>query len=85
MKKPELAFKRFIRFLLARAAMTWGVELMAGAFRVYQFYRQGRMGRVIIMKNAAKGGGGEMTDELLYRSAEMRTLWASLWSVTAPS
>ena len=58
MKKPELAFKRFIRFLLARAAMTWGVELMAGVFRVYQFYRQGRMGRVIIMKNAAKGGGG---------------------------
>ena len=35
MKKPELAFKCFIRFLLARAAMTWGVELMAGAFRVY--------------------------------------------------
>ena len=67
MKKPELAFKRFIRFLLARAAMTWGVELMAGAFRVYQFYRQGRMGRVIIMKNAAKGGGGGMTDEALYR------------------
>ena len=67
MKKPELAFKCFIRFLLARAAMTWGVELMAGAFRVYQFYRQGRMGRVIIMKNAAKGGGGGMTDEALYR------------------
>ena len=67
MKKPELAFKRFIRFLLARAATTWGVELMAGAFRVYQFYRQGRMGRVIIMKNAAKGGGGMTTDEALYR------------------
>ena len=67
MKKAELAFKRFIRFLLARAAMTWGVELMAGAFRVYQFYRQGRMGRVIIMKKAAKGGGGGMTDEALYR------------------
>ena len=67
MKKPELAFKCFIRFLLARAAMTWGVELMAGAFRVYLFYRQGRMGRVIIMKNAAKGGGGGMTDEVLYR------------------
>ena len=50
MKKAELAFKRFIRFLLARAAMTWGVELMAEAFRVYQFYRQGRMGRVIIIK-----------------------------------
>ena len=67
MKKAELAFKRFIRFLLARAAMTWGVELMAGAFQVYQFYRQGRMGRVIIMKYAAKGGGGGMTAEALYR------------------
>ena len=67
MKKPELAFKCFIRFLLARAAMTWGVELMAGAFQVYQFYRQGRMGRVIIMKKAAKGGGGMTTDEALYR------------------
>ena len=54
MKKPELDFKCFIRFLLARVAMTWGVELMAGAFQVYQFYRQGRMGRVIIMKKAAK-------------------------------
>ena len=54
MKKPELDFKCFIRFLLARAAMTWGVELMAGAFRVYLFYRQGRMGRVIIMKKATK-------------------------------
>lgn len=67
MKKAELAFKRFIRFLLARAAMTWGVELMAEAFRVYQFYRQGRMGHVIIMKKAAKGGGGMTTDEALYR------------------
>ena len=67
MKKPELAFKCFIRFLLARAAMTWGVELMAGAFRVYQFYLQGFLERVIIMKNAAKGGGGGMTDEALYR------------------
>lgn len=67
MKKAELAFKRFIRFLLARAAMTWGVELMAEAFRVYQFYRQERMGHVIIMKKAAKGGGGMTTDEALYR------------------
>ena len=32
MKKPELDFKCFIRFLLARAAMTWGVELMAEPF-----------------------------------------------------
>ena len=58
MKKPELAFKCFIRFLLARAAMTLGLELMAGAFRVYQFYRQGRMGRVIIMKKRRREAAG---------------------------
>lgn len=34
MKKPELAFKCFIRFALAQAAVTWGMELMTGAFRV---------------------------------------------------
>ena len=32
MKKPELAFKCFIRFVLAQAAVTWGMELMTGAF-----------------------------------------------------
>ena len=36
MKKPELAFKCFIRFVLAQAAVTWGMELMTGAFRVAQ-------------------------------------------------
>ena len=36
MKKPELAFKCFIRFALAQAAVTWGMELMTGAFRVAQ-------------------------------------------------
>ena len=36
MKKPEVAFKCFIRFVLAQAAVTWGMELMTGAFRVAQ-------------------------------------------------
>ena len=36
MKKPELAFKCFIRFVLAQAAVTWGMELMTGVFRVAQ-------------------------------------------------
>lgn len=34
MKKPEMAFKCFIRFVLAQAAVSWGMELMTGAFRV---------------------------------------------------
>ena len=36
MKKPEAAFKCFIRFVLAQAAVSWGMELMTGAFRVAQ-------------------------------------------------
>ena len=36
MKKPEVAFKCFIRFMLAQAAVSWGMELMTGAFRVAQ-------------------------------------------------
>ena len=36
MKKPEMAFKCFIRFVLAQAAVSWGMELMTGAFRVAQ-------------------------------------------------
>ena len=32
MKKPELAFKCFIRFVLAQAAVTWGMELMTEPF-----------------------------------------------------
>ena len=31
MKKPEVAFKCFIRFVLAQAAVSWGMELMTGA------------------------------------------------------
>ena len=36
MKMPEVAFKCFIRFVLAQAAVSWGMELMTGAFRVAQ-------------------------------------------------
>lgn len=35
-KKPEMAFKCFIRFVLAQAAVSWGMDLMTGAFRVVQ-------------------------------------------------
>ena len=36
LKRPEVAFKCFIRFVLAQAAVSWGMELMTGAFRVAQ-------------------------------------------------
>lgn len=36
MKKPEQVFKCFIRFVLAQAAVTWGLELMMALFGVAQ-------------------------------------------------
>ena len=35
-KKPEMVFKCFIRFVLAQAAVTWGLELMMALFGVAQ-------------------------------------------------
>lgn len=36
LKKPELAFKCFVRFVLAQAAVSWGLELMMALFSVAQ-------------------------------------------------
>ena len=36
MKKPEMVFKCFIRFVLAQAAVTHGMELMTALFKVAQ-------------------------------------------------
>lgn len=36
LKKPEMAFKCFVRFILAQAAVTHGMELMTALFRVAQ-------------------------------------------------
>ena len=36
MKRPEVAVKVFIRFILAKAAITYGLELMMSLFRIVQ-------------------------------------------------
>lgn len=36
MKRPEVAVKVFIRFILAKAAVTYGLELMMALFRIVQ-------------------------------------------------
>lgn len=35
-KRPEQALKLFIRFVLAKAAVTWGLDLMLAVFKVVQ-------------------------------------------------
>ena len=36
LKRPELAFKLFIRFVLAKAVVTYGLELMTAIFDIVQ-------------------------------------------------
>jgi len=36
LKKPELAFKTFIRFVLAQGAVAWGLDLMMALFNIAQ-------------------------------------------------
>lgn len=36
MRKPEQAFKCFIRFVLAQAAITWGLDIMLALFNIAQ-------------------------------------------------
>lgn len=36
LKKPELAFKTLIRFVLAQAAVTWGLDIMTALFNIAQ-------------------------------------------------
>ena len=51
MKRPEVAIKVFIRFILAKAAVTHGLELMMALFRIVQGLMSTIMG--------ASGIGGE--------------------------
>ena len=51
MKRPEVALKVFIRFVLAKAAVTYGLELMMALFRIVQ-------GLMSTIMGASGVGGG---------------------------
>lgn len=57
MKRPEVAVKVFIRFVLAKAAVTYGLELMMALFRIVQGLMSTIMG--------ASGIGGSSTATIL--------------------
>jgi hypothetical protein len=54
LKRPEVAVKVFVRFVLAKAAVTYGLELMTALFRI----AQGLMGTIM---GASGVGGGTLT------------------------
>lgn len=77
-KRPEQALKLFIRFVLAKAAITWGLDLMMAMFTIVQ----GIISR--IMGSSGIGGGGLYIPSSMVQTIEDCGFWESipLWAVT---
>lgn len=79
LKRPEIALKMFIRFILAKASITYGLELMTGLFDIVQG---------IVSKIMATSGLASTTEMVLpdsiVQSIEDCSFWESvpLWAVT---
>ena len=79
LKKPEHALKLFIRFVLAKAAVTYGLDIMMAFFRIVQ-------GIISTSMNAAGSGiqeGITLPDIVRQKITEV-SFWESipLWAVT---
>ena len=79
MKRPEIAVKMFIRFVLAKAAISYGLELMMALFNIVQG---------IVKKIMATSGLADVSQtvlpESIIKSIEECGFWESvpLWAVT---
>ena len=79
MKRPEVALKVFIRFVLAKAAVTYGLELMMALFTIVQ----GLMSTIIGASGIGSGTPTVLPSELI-DSIEAVGFFESipLWAVT---
>lgn len=79
LKRPEIAVKMFIRFILAKASITYGLELMMALFNIVQ----GIVAK--IMATSGLGGASEMIlPDSIIKAIEDSGFWESvpLWAVT---
>ena len=78
-KRPEQALKLFIRFALAKAAVTWGLDLMMAVFTIVQ----GIVSK-IMTASGINGGGGAVLSNSMIQTIEDCGFWESipLWAVT---
>ncbi len=79
MKRPEIAVKMFIRFALAKAAVTYGLELMKAFFEI----TQGIVAKIMETSGLASSSQTVLPDSII-RSIEDCGFWESipLWAVT---
>ncbi len=68
LKRPEAAFKMFIRFVLAKAAVGYGLDLMLAVFKIIQ----GMVSTIITQS----GLSGSRTTLFRRRSSTRSTTWA---------
>lgn len=78
-KRPEQALKLFLRFVLAKAAVTWGLDLMMAMFTIVQ----GVISKIMTSSGIGSGGGLYMPQSMI-DTIEDCGFWESipLWAVT---
>lgn len=78
-KRPEQALKLFIRFVLAKAAVTWGLDLMMAMFTIVQ----GVISK-IMAASGLSGNGATYLPQSMIQTIEDCGFWESipLWAVT---
>ena len=78
-KRPEHALKLFIRFVLAKAAITWGLDLMMAMFTIVQ----GIIGK-IMTASGLSGNGATYLPQSMIETIKKCGFWESipLWAVT---
>lgn len=79
LKRPEQALKLFIRFILAKAAVTWGLDLMMAMFTIVQ----GIIAKIMDASGVV-GKGGTYLPQRMIDTIESCGFWESvpLWAVT---
>ena len=79
LRKPEMAFKCFVRFALAQGAVTYGMELMTALFRV----AQGMVDTIISSSGLTGATATALPDEMVAVIEDVGFLESiPLWAVT---
>ena len=79
LKKPEMAFKCFVRFILAQAAVMYGMELMTALFRV----AQGMVSTIMDSSGLADLSATTLPDEMVAIIESVGLIESiPLWAVT---
>ncbi|MDR2712049.1 MAG: hypothetical protein LBB91_02925 [Clostridiales bacterium] len=79
MKRPEVAVKVFIRFILAKAVITYGLELMMALFRIVQ----GLMSTIMSVSGIGSGTPAILPPEIIDAIKSVGFLESiPLWAVT---